>query len=76
MSRHGHYLYTMRESLRMTLEAIRENKLRASLTLLGIIIGMFSFIGANTAILTLESSINKGLSIFGSNTFLIQKNRI
>ncbi|MBC8401178.1 MAG: ABC transporter permease [Candidatus Marinimicrobia bacterium] len=73
MSRHGHYLYTMRESLRMALEAIRENKLRASLTLLGIIIGMFSFIGANTAILTLESSINKGLSIFGSNTFLIQK---
>ena len=73
MSRHGHYLYTMRESLRMALEAIRDNKLRASLTLLGIIIGMFSVIGAMTAILTLESSINKGLSIFGSNTFLIQK---
>ncbi len=69
----GHLLFTMRESLRMTIEAIRGNKLRASLTLLGIIIGVFSYIGASTAILTLQSSIESGLNIFGSNTFMIQK---
>ncbi|MCP4710978.1 MAG: ABC transporter permease, partial [Planctomycetes bacterium] len=69
----GHLGFTLRESMRMAVEAIRSNKLRASLTLLGITIGVFSVIGAMTAIRTLESSINSGLSIFGSNTFLIQK---
>jgi len=71
--RRGHLGFTLRESMRMSIEAIRSNKLRASLTLLGITIGVFSVIGAMTAIRTLESSINSGLSIFGSNTFLIQK---
>ncbi len=72
-TRRGHLLFTLRESLQMAMEAIRNNKLRASLTLLGITIGVFSVIGAMTTIRTLESSINSGLSIFGSNTFLIQK---
>lgn len=73
MSKGSHLVFTLRESLKMALEAIRDNKLRATLTLLGITIGVFSVIGAMTAIRTLESSINSGLSIFGSNTFLIQK---
>lgn len=57
----------------MALEAIRDNKLRSSLTLLGITIGVFSVIGSMTAISTLESSINSGLNVFGTNTFNIQK---
>ncbi len=57
----------------MALEAIRDNKLRSSLTLLGIAIGVFSVIGVMTAIGTLESSIESGLNIFGANTFEIQK---
>ena len=40
----------LRESMRMTVEAIRQNKLRAILTLLGISIGVFSVIGVMTAI--------------------------
>ena len=42
----------LRESMRMTIEAIRQNKLRAILTLLGISIGVFSVIGVMTAIRT------------------------
>jgi len=57
----------------MALEAIRENKLRSSLTLLGITIGVFSVIGVMTAINTLESSVQSGLNIFGTNTFSISK---
>ncbi len=57
----------------MTLDAIRENKLRSILTLLGISIGVFSVIGVMTAIRTLESSIESGLNVFGTNTFTIQK---
>ena len=63
----------LKESLRMAVEAIRQNKLRSILTLLGISIGVFSVIGVMTAIRTLESSVNSGLNIFGINTFSIQK---
>ena len=57
----------------MALEAIRDNKLRSMLTLLGITIGVFSVIGVMTAIRTLESSVATGLNVFGTNTFNISK---
>ena len=63
----------MKESFRMTIDAIRQNKLRAILTFLGISIGVFSVIGVMTAIRTLESSVESGLNVFGTNTFVIQK---
>ena len=63
----------LRESIRMTIEAIKENKLRSILTLLGISVGIFSVISVMTAIKTLESSIESGLNVFGTNTFMIAK---
>ena len=63
----------LRESVRMTFDAIRANKLRSTLTLLGISVGIFSVISVMTAIKTLESSIESGLNVFGTNTFLITK---
>jgi len=63
----------LRESLRMTFDAIRQNKLRSILTLLGISVGVFSVIGVMTAIRTLETSIESGLNVFGANTFLVSK---
>ena len=57
----------------MTFDAIRANKLRSTLTLLGISVGIFSVISVMTAIKTLESSIESGLNVFGTNTFLITK---
>ena len=62
-----------KESFWMAIDAIRKNKLRSSLTLLGISIGVFSVIGVMTAIRTLESSIASGLNVFAANTFVIQK---
>ena len=44
----------LKESFYMAIDAIRQNKLRSSLTLLGISIGVFSVIGVMTAIRTLE----------------------
>ena len=61
------------ESFWMAIDAIRKNKLRSGLTLLGISIGVFSVIGVMTAIRTLESSIASGLNVFATNTFVIQK---
>ena len=63
----------LRESIRMTMDAIKENKLRSILTLLGISVGIFSVISVMTAIKTLESSIESGLNVFGTNTFMIAK---
>ena len=57
----------------MAIDAIKQNKLRSILTLLGISIGVFSVIGVMTAIRTLESSVQSGLNVFAANTFVIQK---
>ena len=69
----SHFKNTLRESLIMAFQSIRQNKLRSSLTLLGIAIGVFSVIGVMTAITTMESSIQSGLNVFGANTFSFQK---
>jgi putative ABC transport system permease protein len=61
------------EIFKMALTAIRSNKLRSTLTLLGIIVGVFSIIGVMTAVQVLQNSIETGLSGLGSNTFQIQK---
>lgn len=60
----------------MALEAIRDNLLRSILTLLGIVIGVFAIIAVMTAIRTLESSINTGLNVFGSDVIFIQKSPV
>ena len=73
MVKKSHLKNTIKESFRMAIESIRQNKLRSILTLLGISIGVFSVIGVMTAIRTLESSVNSQLDIFGTNTFMIQK---
>ena len=57
----------------MALAAIRANKLRSILTLLGIVVGVFSIIAVMTALQVLQNSIASGLSQLGAHTFQIQK---
>jgi len=61
------------EIIKLSLNAVRSNKLRSALTLLGIIVGVFSIIGVMTAVQVLQNSIESGLSSLGSHTFQIQK---
>lgn len=63
----------LKESYFMAMNAIRANKLRSSLTLLGIVIGIFSIISVMTAIGVLQSAIEDGVMQLGANTFQIQK---
>ncbi|MFI5144722.1 MAG: ABC transporter permease [Ignavibacteria bacterium] len=63
----------LKDSIISALTSIRSNKLRASLTLLGIIIGVFSIIGVMTLLDALQKGIDSGLSQLGSNTFQVQK---
>jgi putative ABC transport system permease protein len=61
------------EILRISLIALRTNKLRSALTILGVTIGVFSVIGVMTALSVIQSSIETGLSFLGSNIFQFAK---
>jgi putative ABC transport system permease protein len=63
----------IRESIAMAVSALKANKLRAFLTLLGVVIGVFSFIGVMTGITVLQDSIESSFNVLGSNTLLVQK---
>jgi putative ABC transport system permease protein len=57
----------------MALQAVAAHKLRSALTLLGVLVGVFSIIVVMTAIRALQSNIESELSRLGANTFQIQK---
>ncbi len=63
----------IKEAFISALNSIRANKLRASLTLLGIVIGVFSIIGVMTLLDALQKGIDSGLSQLGTGTFQLQK---
>ncbi len=55
------------------LSSIRQNKLRSFLTLLGVVIGIFSIIGVMTAINVLQQTVEENLGGLGASTFQVQK---
>lgn len=63
----------IKESILMAFESVRANKLRASLTLLSIAIGVFSIIGVGTLIDSLNDTVSGTLDDMGENTFLVTK---
>ena len=54
-------------------QSIINNKLRTSLTILGVVVGIFSIIVIMTIITMLQNSIEDGLSQLNKNTFQIEK---
>ncbi len=63
----------IKESFVMALDSLRANKVRSALTLLGILVGVFSIIVVMTAIRVMQDSVESSLSQLGVNTFRIQK---
>jgi len=61
------------ETIAIAFSSIKSNKLRTSLTLLGIVVGIFSIIVIMTIITMLQNSIENGVSQLAKNTFQIQK---
>jgi putative ABC transport system permease protein len=57
----------------MSFQSILNNKLRTSLTILGVVVGIFSIIVIMTIITMLQNSIENGLAMLSKNTFQIQK---
>lgn len=63
----------IKESFLMAISAIAAHKLRSGLTLLGILVGVFSIIVVMTAMRVMQSNIEKELGQLGTHTFSIQK---
>lgn len=61
------------EILFVALRSLHANKLRSLLTILGIIVGIFSIISISTVVTMLQNSIEQGVSALGQTTFQIQK---
>ena len=61
------------ESFFMAMGALAAHKLRSALTLLGVMVGVFSIIVVMTAIRVLQKSIETELSQLGAHTFSVRK---
>jgi len=61
------------ESFRMGMGALTAHKLRSALTLLGVLIGVFSIIVVMTAMRVLQNNVEMHLSQMGSQTFMVRK---
>ena len=61
------------ENFLMAMGALAAHKLRSALTLLGVLVGVFSIIVVMTAMRVLQNDINNHLSSLGGQTFMIRK---
>ncbi len=66
-------LFEFKEGLLIALRAIRANKIRAALTMLGIFIGVTAVVLMSTAIKGIDNSFQKGISALGSDVLYISK---
>jgi putative ABC transport system permease protein len=60
-----------RESIKMALDTLRANKLRSSLTILGIVIGVTTVITISSVINGLNNRVSDWVSSLGSNVFWV-----
>jgi len=61
------------DTLQMSFQAIRTNRLRSSLTLVGIVLGVASIIAVMTGISVVQNTMEAEMSILGAQTFQVQK---
>ncbi len=61
------------EVFRQAIDSIKANKLRSSLTLLAISVGVFAIISANTAVMVLDSYFKDTLSLMGGDVVTVSK---
>ena len=66
-------LAELRESFRMAMSAVAAHKLRSALTLLGVLVGVFSIIVVMTAMRVMQSFVESELSQLGDQTFMVRK---
>ncbi len=63
----------LRESFAMAMSALVSHKLRSALTLVGVLVGVFSIIVTMTAMRVMRGDIEREMSQLGSGTFMVNK---
>lgn len=69
----GIILLEFKEAMIIALRAIQANKIRSTLTMLGIVIGVASVVLMTTAIKGIDNSFQKGMSALGSDVLYVDK---
>lgn len=67
------FLKLLRESVLFAFDALRQNKLRTMLSLLGVTIGIFTIIAVFSAVDTLRNNLQTSIDKLGSNSIYIQR---
>ncbi|MGY5848145.1 ABC transporter permease [Salegentibacter sp. HM20] len=67
------YLRVLKESFNFALNALKNNKLRTFLSLLGVTIGIFSIIAVLAAVDSLEKEIKGSLSALDNSTIIVMR---
>lgn len=67
------FLKLFRESFLFAYDALRQNKLRTMLSLLGVTIGIFTIIAVFSAVDTLRNNLQKSVDKLGNNSIYVQK---
>ncbi len=66
-------LFEIKESMLIALRAIRANKVRSLLTMLGIVIGIWAVVVMSTAIKGIDNSFQNGISALGTDVLYIDR---
>ena len=61
------------ESFHMAMAAVAAHKLRSALTLLGVLVGVFSIMVTMTALRVLQRNVEREMSQLGAHTFAVRK---
>jgi putative ABC transport system permease protein len=64
-------LVEMKEGIMMALSSIHQNKLRAGLTILGVLIGVWSVIAMTSLVKGLDNAVQSSISDLGSNILFV-----
>ena len=69
----NNFFFELKEGMLIALRAIRSNKIRSILTMLGIVIGITSVVLMTTAISGINNAFEKGISALGSDVLYVNK---
>ena len=64
------------EGVGIALDAIRSNKVRAALTILGVAVGVFVVVGMGAAIHGISASFESDVNDMGASTFMVRRRGI
>jgi putative ABC transport system permease protein len=66
-------LYNLTEGVRIALDALRANRVRAGLTILGVAVGVFAVVGISAAVHGINVSVERDFASAGPTTFFVSR---